>query len=154
MMMLLTSSYYSKNYLSISEKIFIELMDSLNFHRKTLPIYKNGEYIFKAKSLNYYFKQFEHFYFREYIQIIYYIVNKIGKKFYMNNNKMKLLCYICKRAEINYKILENNFIELLIITNLEYKKEIYFEGNILISYGNNEIDNSLFTKIGDYVLFL
>ena len=140
-------SFSKKKYLLIPENIFIKFQYYLNFYDMNYPIFNSKYYVMKNKLfLN--FTQLNNF---DIIQVIYRLIfaNK-SNKFHVDEVRISLIKNLCDRIGIKYKNISNG-IELFIITNLEYKKDIYYEGDMY--YLDNE-DLLIFTKIGKYVLFI
>ena len=127
--------------------MFIYLQRFKNY--KNDIIYKNKDYIIKHEiDEEKYYEYVEDLNIYESIEIIYLIVEKFGKKYYTNNNRVNLIKSICDKCNIEYKILPNG-IEMFVIIKLEYIKDREYEGKMVF------LDNSLlFIKIKGYVLFV
>ena len=108
-------------------------------------IYKNGKYIIKNKYFDY-----SSIIDIDIIKIIYYVIYKLGNKYYADSDRISLLSKLCDLCDIEYD-LYNNYIQILILTkeNLNYKKDKYFEGPTAFSKNEN-----IMTKIGRYTLFI
>ena len=99
------SYYYKKNYSIISKNIFIDLQDLLC----NSIIYKYGDFIFKNNFKIYNFCEIE------IIEISYYLIYKLGNKYYSDYNRINLMKNMCDKCCINYN-LNKDYIEIYLLT--------------------------------------
>ena len=140
--------YFKKReYLIISEKLFINLQICLDFFEIN-SIYKNGKYIINDFRIDYY-EYIKNLDVCESLHILFYIVKKVGNIYYANYNKILLVKNLCEICSIEYEIdLSKKYIKLFIVEKLKYEKDEYFKGDIYFS----KHDRFLFIKINKYVL--
>ena len=137
-------------YLIISENIF-KITKIFLYTNNCFPIYKNGKYILKIN--NKLFNKIDYHCF-ENLNVLYIIIKLMGTKILANALQIHCIIEICNEHKINYILIEKNKqtigIEVFVITKADYIETKYFEGNFYIT----EKDIKIFTKVGDYVLFI
>ena len=147
---LLSSPIENKKYLSVPERIFIELQYFKNYYE---IIFKQGKYLikntFKIDDDN-----IKYLFYYDKLDVIYKIIQIFGNKYYADNNRIMILKKFCNEFGIEYEDIVDanlgNGIKIFIVTNLEYIEDQEYEGEMFFT-GNSDF---IFTKIGRYVLFL
>ena len=142
-LLFLFSCYYkNKKYLIIPEKIFFEFRDLIDIYNITF-IYKNNYIIQNKLILEILFKT-------EIFTVIYYLISKLGNKYYADFDRINLMKNLCDNCKIEYDLYEDH-IEIFILTekNLKYKcnrkEEMIF---------NHKKEDYILIKIGKYALFI